>query len=302
MNSSESPLPPTYVPTLTIERDERPPYPAASARRSLPAFAWVLLCMIAAAVVAAALYWQMRAPPPAPVASPTPAPTAAPPQAPAVRYPIEDVPAHAGLAPDVAASLPLLANSDAALLDALAHVPGAGLIGRWLDPQDVARRVVATVDNLPRTSLPTQIRALRPVDGAFAVAAGGAPLSIAPDNAARYAPYVRTLESIDTKTLVAVYVRFYPLLEQAYRELGYPAGHFNDRVVDVIDLLLATPSALEPVPLVQPEVLYQFANPALEALPIGQRIIVRMGSANAARAKAKLTELRRALTGALPPA
>ena len=301
MNPSESPLPPAYVPTLTIERDERPPSPAASARRSLPVFAWVLLCAIVAIAVAAALYWQTRAPaPPEPVA--TPAPAAAPPQVPAVRYPIEDVPAHAGLATDAAAPLPPLASSDAALLDALAHVPGAGLIGRWLDPQDVARRVVATVDNLPRTSLPTQIRALRPVDGAFAVAAGGAPLSIAPDNAARYAPYVRTLESIDTKTLVAVYVRFYPLLEQAYRELGYPAGHFNDRVVDVIDLLLATPSALEPVPLVQPEVLYQFANPALEALPIGQRIIVRMGSANAARAKAKLTELRRALTGALPPA
>jgi hypothetical protein len=53
--------------------------------------------------------------------------------------------------------------------------------------------------------------------------------------------------------------------------------------------------------VVQPRVLHQFADPRLEALSAGRKIMVRMGSDNAALAKAKLREVRRALTGALPP-
>jgi hypothetical protein len=43
---------------------------------------------------------------------------------------------------------------------------------------------------------------------------------------------------------------------------------------------------------VQPKVLYEFADPALEALPSGQKILLRMGPENAARVKAKLREIR----------
>src|SRR4029450_3313423 len=101
--------------------------------------------------------------------------------------------------------------------------------------------------------------------------------------------------------LVALYVRFYPWFQQAYRDLGYPSGYFNDRLVDVIDLLLATPEITGPVVLVQPRVLYTFADPRLEALPAGQKMMIRMGPENTAQVKVKLRELRRALTGAVPP-
>ena len=49
------------------------------------------------------------------------------------------------------------------------------------------------------------------------------------------------MESVDTGRLAALYVRFYPLFQQAYRDLGYPNGYFNDRLVEVIDHLLVTP-------------------------------------------------------------
>ena len=39
--------------------------------------------------------------------------------------------------------------------------------------------------------------------------------------------------------------------------------------------------------------LYLFDNPDLEARPMGQKILLRMGKANAARVKAKLSEIRR---------
>jgi hypothetical protein len=99
---------------------------------------------------------------------------------------------------------------------------------------------------------------------------------------------------------VAAYVHFYPLLQQAYRDLGYPDGYFNDRLVAVLDNLLAAPQPAEPVALAQPKVLYEFADAALESLPAGQKILVRMGPANEARVKAKLAEIRRLVAGQHP--
>ena len=67
---------------------------------------------------------------------------------------------------------------------------------------------------------------------------------------------------------------------------------FNDRVVYVIDHLLETPVPAEPVQLVRPYVLYEYADPELEALSSGQKFLLRMGAENATRTKDALAELR----------
>jgi hypothetical protein len=105
---------------------------------------------------------------------------------------------------------------------------------------------------------------------------------------------------VDAKTAAALYVRFYPLLQQAYRDLGYPQGHFNDRLVAVIDHLLATPQVEGPIRVVQPKVLYEFADADLEARSAGQKLLLRMGTANAARVKARLRQFRAEITSAPP--
>jgi hypothetical protein len=92
--------------------------------------------------------------------------------------------------------------------------------------------------------------------------------------------------------VAATYRRFYPLIQEAYTQLGYPDAYFNDRVVAVIDHLLETPAPAEPIELVQPHVLYKFADPKLEALSSGQKLLLRMGGDHAARVKSVLTELR----------
>ena len=120
---------------------------------------------------------------------------------------------------------------------------------------------------------------------------------IAPDNSARYAPVIAAVQAVDTKQLVAEYVRFYPLFQQAYRELGYPDGYFNDRLVVVIDHLMATPDVKAPIALVQPKVLYRYADLGLEALSSGQKTMIRVGPDNAAVLKAKLREVRSEITG-----
>ena len=87
-------------------------------------------------------------------------------------------------------------------------------------------------------------------------------------------------------------------MQEAYTGLGYPDGYFNDRLIAVIDHLLSTPAPDEPVRLIRPRVYYQYANPQLEALSGGQKLLLRMGSANAAKLRKLLQEIRAELTQA----
>ncbi|RPJ48250.1 MAG: DUF3014 domain-containing protein, partial [Betaproteobacteria bacterium] len=78
-------------------------------------------------------------------------------------------------------------------------------------------------------------------------------------------------------------------------ELGYPKGHFNDRLVAVIDHLLEAPELKTPVALVRPKVLYLYADPELEARSAGQKMLMRMGAEHAGRVKTTLREIRAAI-------
>ena len=275
-----------------IDPTDAPALPPRRTGFPLGVLAFVLV-LVAVAIAAGGYYWKLRreAPAPAPAVPPVTAtaPPAVAPQpdlGPLVQHPIEPLAPAAPAAP-----LPALADSDAALGDALrALLPGSAF--DLLQPDRIARRIVATVDNLPRQSLSPDVRPVRPVPGAFAVAGVDGNRVIAPDNAARYTPYVDALVAVDSRRLVETYARFHPLLQDAYRELGYPSGYFNDRLVVVIDDLLAAPTPSGPVDVVQPKVLYQYADPSLDALSAGQKIMVRMGPENERRVKAKLAEIR----------
>jgi hypothetical protein len=111
---------------------------------------------------------------------------------------------------------------------------------------------------------------------------------------------VQLLRSTDTQRLVATYVRYYPLFQQSYENLGHPPQYFNDRVIEVIDRLLDTPDVRGPIALTQPNVQYEFADPKLESLSAGQKMLIRMGSDNAKSVKDKLRELRSALVAQQP--
>jgi hypothetical protein len=96
----------------------------------------------------------------------------------------------------------------------------------------------------------------------------------------------------DVDAIVDLYQRFYPLFQQSYERLGYPDAYFNDRLIEVIDHLLETPTPNEPIQLIRPNVLYEFADPGLESLSSGQKLLLRMGPANAATVKGVLIEFR----------
>lgn len=249
---------------------------------------WIV---VALALAAGGYYWwkqQHPAPAPAETSAAAPAPAE-----PAIEHPIEQAQADSQTPP--AAALPALGDSDSAATDALKDLFGAKTLALFY-LNDVIRRIVATVDNLPRERVAQRLMPLKPVPGKLLVAGGADGAVLADENAARYAAYVQLVDSLNAHRLVAVYVHFYPLFQQAYRDLGYPKGYFNDRLIVAIDNLLATPSAPTPLALQQPSVLYQFADADLEARSAGQKIMLRIGNDNAAIVKKKLREIRHELT------
>lgn len=192
--------------------------------------------------------------------------------------------------------LPPLDDSDGYFLLALVDVFGKG-IEPLLVKDALIDKFVATVDNLPREHVAEKIRPAGRLTRAFRVEAtgGNGPIYLNTENYQRYDPLVGQIASADIDVLVDTYRRFYPLLQQSYERLGYPNAYFNDRVVEVIDHLLATPEVDEPIRLVRPHVLYEFADPELEALSSGQKLLLRMGGEHAAVVKRILRELREQL-------
>lgn len=174
-----------------------------------------------------------------------------------------------------------------------------GKLSEWLIPDNLMRRLVATVDNLPRNVRMEPRRPLRAPSTPFAVqretldvATGTERITISPANTARYDGIVGLLAGVDAATAVAAYRRIYPQLQEAYEDLGYPGRYFNDRVVEVFDHLLATPEPPAPVVLEQPKVMYRFADADLESRSAGQKLLLRIGVDHQRTVKNKLREIR----------
>lgn len=197
-----------------------------------------------------------------------------------------------------ATPLPPLNESDPAVTEAVAEVVGKKPVEQFLVPERVIRNFVVTVDNLPRHKVAEQMRPVKPIGGKTVVVANGDTITLSPENFARYAPLVRLIEKTDIQQLGALYLRLYPLMQQAYEDLGYPGEYFNDRLVEVIDHLLQTPDIRGPIELRQGRVFYEYADPDLESRSAGQKLLLRMGSSNAAIIKKKLGELRTFVTTA----
>jgi hypothetical protein len=188
--------------------------------------------------------------------------------------------------------LPVLDQSDNAIRASLAEIADPPTFNDIPLSKDLIRHLVVTIDNLPRRQLAARLLPLKPPAGPLLTTGQGDVVSLNPANYARYSRYVRLAQGIDSKRVAEIYVHYYPLFQQAYAELGYPKRHFNDRLVEVIDHLLATPDVQQPVSLIRPKVFYEFEDPELEGLSVGQKLLIRMGPENAAAMKAKLREVR----------
>jgi hypothetical protein len=205
--------------------------------------------------------------------------------------------------------LPMLMDSDPLVLDRLGDLIGESAVIQYLASDNVISRIVATVDMMGSRQIPGVVQVVQGPESNFAAIVNEQPETVIrneegdpvpqfvinPANYRRYTPYVELLEAVDTEQLVENYRSHYSLFQEAYRQMGYADAEFNDRLDATIDELLATPEVTDPVNLVKPEAFFLFADLDLESLTAGQKILLRMGNANAARVKLKLAEIRETL-------
>ncbi|NIA26510.1 MAG: DUF3014 domain-containing protein [Desulfobulbaceae bacterium] len=255
---------------------------------------WLIPLLLAAGVAGA--LWYFWAKTDQPTVDPTPAMTAPAPEKVERRlgplHPIEPFD-ESSTGEHNLVPLPSLDDSDGYLRLELVNIFGRKL-DELLTDETLVEKFVATVDNLPRSHVAERLRPLGRLSGAFVANTedGGDTFFMGVENYARYEYLVRMVEAVDLNNLVETYRRYYPLFQEAYIGLGYPSGYFNDRVVEVIDHLLAAPTVDEPVQLARPHVLYEYSNAELEALSSGQKFMLRMGNENAERLKQTLRDVR----------
>jgi len=192
--------------------------------------------------------------------------------------------------------LPPLDDSDAYFLLEVGSAFGTG-IESLLKRDAVIDRLVTTLDNLPRGDLAERIRPVGRLAASFTTDTNtNDQILLGISSYSRYDALVAQLYYADIDAVYDMYQRYYPLFQRSYERLGYPDAYFNDRLVEVIDHLLTGPQPDGPIVLVRPNVLYEFADPDLEALSSGRKLLLRMGPNNAATLKRILEKFRSRLT------
>lgn len=191
--------------------------------------------------------------------------------------------------------LPELDASDELVRDLVGALSSRPALAEWLASDDLVRTFAVTVDNIAEGVSPrTHLKILRPSEAFRAVERNGR-FYLDPASYSRYERLALVVESLDAEGTARLYRDLKPLIQEAYRDLGYPQRDFDRTLARAIDRLLATPVVEGEVELIRKVTTYDFADPRLEQLAPAQKHLVRMGPANARRVKAKLREIARVL-------
>jgi hypothetical protein len=157
---------------------------------------------------------------------------------------------------------------------------------------------VAAVDNVAAGDSPRAHLGFMAPEGKFQVKTRGDRTTVDPASYARYDATAGFIAAVDPAGCGELYRRTKPLIDDAYRELGYGDQKFDDTLARAIAALLRTPIVEGEVALTPKVVTYAFADPALETLTPAQKHLLRMGPRNVRAIQTQLRAIADAL--ALP--
>jgi hypothetical protein len=252
---------------------ELPPRPESGLPKTLIAAVAVVLA------VAASLFFVFRS------AAPKPVPSAAP----AAPLPGPTPAAE----PSVA--LPTLEESDPFVRDLARGLSTHPQLGVWLGARGLVRVFTVAVQNVAEGRSPAPfLPFLTPTVRFQAIDRQGRVL-VDPQSYAAYDDFADGVAALDAAECARVYRILAPLFAAAYGELGSPAGTFEQALSRGIDVVRTTPVPEGEILLRRGPVFLEFADPKLEALPLAQKQVLRMGPRNAGLVKAKVEEIAQAL-------
>lgn len=207
-------------------------------------------------------------------------------------------PIHAEPEPEPPPPLPELPESDASALETLSNLFDGSLARQWIKPEFVIPRTVAVINSFDGDAPALESWPVSPVNSAPEIEEreDGKTRLWTQASAERYGEHVAALGSVPPAQAAAVYVRYYPLFQQAWGELGEAEPYFNDRLIDVIDHLLATPEAGLPIEVVPYEGHLRFSDHSLQDQSWGRKLLIRAGPQHARTIKRWLQEFKASLT------
>lgn len=203
--------------------------------------------------------------------------------------PAVEAPATEGEVPEAAApvDLPSLADSDEWMRAVVAQLSSHPELFAWLATDDLIRRFVVVVDNLAEGVSPrTHLEFLEPEKG-FGTRDAQSRVFVDDSAYQRYDNLAAVIASIDVRGTANLYRSVKPLLQEAYRELGYPNKDFDATLLEAIDTLLRTPVVEGPIELVPKVSSFEFADPKLEELSDAEKHFLRLGPDNLRKIQAK---------------
>ena len=185
--------------------------------------------------------------------------------------------------------------SDDAVRGLTAELSSNPVFGQWLKSKDLLRRFAAAVDNIAGGQSPrVQFDFFVPA-GEFKVVSRGGRLTLDPAGYERYNTIADVFDSMSASGCARVYASVKPLVQQAYRELGYPNQDFHQTLLRAVIEILKTPVVDDPIIVEKGITTYLMVDPKLEELSPAQKHLLRMGPENLQLIQVKLREIALAL-------
>jgi len=203
--------------------------------------------------------------------------------------------------PEEVMDLPLLDESDALVRTLVGALSSRPELAQWLTNEELIRTFVVVVDNIAEGVSPAKhLPFLKPKERFKAVYDSGS-FYVNPKSYDRYNLVADIVSSINTRRGAEFYRNLKPLIQEAYKEMGYPDTEFDVTFSRAIDHLLTTPVPDGYAELSGETVAYRYVDERFEKLTSAQKQLLRMGPQNVHKVQKKLTELKSALSLAAAP-
>lgn len=262
--------------------------PETDERKSVLGIALGIVAVVA--IGAAILYFAV-------LKKPKAAPAETAPAVEKVEVPAATNPAAGALAEGEAMKLPAvgLDESDPVVREYGAGLSTGALFPQWLQSKDLVRKFVVIVDNIAEGQSPrTHVDFFAP-QGKFKVTNTKQGTFIDEASYARYDKAAEVVTSLDPNLAARFYRGLKPLIQDAYKELGYPDANFDDTLVRAMRELLAVPVVEGRVQVEKNILSFEMTDKKLEEMSAAQKHLFRMGPKSVAAVQAKIREFAAAL-------
>lgn len=267
----------------------------------------VVPLLVVIVILTAAAYWyfspgeQPKAPPPpvdiTPAVPAEPAVPAQPEPEPAPDVPEPEPVMPAAPEPNEPPPPPPVAldESDPVVRENLQPAFDDTLLAPALQQTNLIERTAALVDLTRQGRVEPKLFPLPRPQGKFAVKSEGETLYMDPAGFTRYDGYAQAISALDPDLLAGAFHQFRPLLEQAWKALGYKEQDFDNNLISALDQVIQAPALEQPAVLVKDVTTYNYADESLEALSPLAKQLIRMGPENQALIQAQAEAIRQAL-------